>query len=646
MADRYQSLYRLHPNLYLEGCPVVIVAGALLKDTVTDKVLAQLKIRNLEEKNLIACKVAVRAFDSNGTELDGVSEFPYMDISVALGQDFGAKVPVYLPDSDTRRIEVSVTELIFEDDSVWKEEPCEWKELPKQAEITEYFSDPEMQKQYKMEAGEDCAFVPMIHDGIFQCTCGTINLASAQKCYKCQRSYEDLALAVDEESLLQKKNLRIEKEREETEAAEKEAEEARKKAELASFNRKRKTKKVLIAGTVVAALTAISLWVIKPAVENIITYHKAQRLLEEGAYDDAKEVFDALGDYRDASDMSKESIYQKAEHLLEEGAYDDAKEAFDTLGEYRDASDMSKQSIYKKAEHLNDSGDYEHAIAVWKSIKEYSDSEERIEKAELDLKEANYQSALENLENGEYKAAIEGFKKLGSYKDSTDLYSSTCYTYASQLAADKDYLMAIFYFDYIKGYKDADSLKIEVTYNYACDLLARGSYKDAINLFGKCSDYKDAGSKINEAKYAYVAANKNNQDGMTYNYLKDLIAAGYTDAQAIYDELYSWKATFTVLNYSADDKSTNYSSVDRFRTWVAHFVITGGSFEGSIPGSWRIDWPDGTVNAGDFDNSYAVGGDFYVYGWYNNPVFGTSGTVTVTLYAEGAEIGRTAFAIY
>ena len=131
MADRYQSLYRLQPNLYLEGCPVVIVAGALLKDTVTDKVLAQLKIRNLEEKNLIACKVAVRAFDSNGTELDGVSEFPYMDISAALGQDFGAKVPVYLPDSDTRRIEVSVTELIFEDDSVWKEEPCEWKELPK-----------------------------------------------------------------------------------------------------------------------------------------------------------------------------------------------------------------------------------------------------------------------------------------------------------------------------------------------------------------------------------------------------------------------------------------------------------------------------------------------------------------------------------
>ena len=41
MADRYQSLYRLQPNLYLEGCPVIIVAGALLKDTVTEKVLAQ-----------------------------------------------------------------------------------------------------------------------------------------------------------------------------------------------------------------------------------------------------------------------------------------------------------------------------------------------------------------------------------------------------------------------------------------------------------------------------------------------------------------------------------------------------------------------------------------------------------------------------
>ena len=606
MADRYQSLYRLQPNLYLEGCPVIIVAGALLKDTVTEKVLAQLKIRNLEEKNLIACKVAVRTFDSNGTELDGVSEFSYTDINIAIGQDFGAKVPVYLPDSDTRRIEVSVTELIFEDDSVWKEEPCEWKELPKQSEITEYFSDPEMQKQYKLEAGEDCVFVPMIHDGIFQCTCGTINLASVQKCYKCQRSYETLALAMDEEALLQKKNIRIEKEREETEAAEKEAEEARKKAEIASYNRKRKLKRVLIAGIAAAALTAISLWVIKPAVENAIKYHNAEQLLEQGAYDDAKEAFDALGDYRDASDMSKESIYRKAEHLLEEGAYDDAKEAFDTIGDYRDASDMSKQSIYKKAEYLNDSGEYEKAITAWKSIKEYSDSEERIEKAELDWKEADYQSAMENLKNGDYKAALDGFKKLGSYKDSTDLYSSTCYAYATQLAADKNYKMAIYYFDNIKGYKDADSLKTEATYNYGCNLLANGSYKDAINLFGKCGDYKDSGDKIFEAKYGYVTANKNNQDGMTYNYLTDLIAVGYSDAQAIYDELYTWKATFTVLNYSADDKSTNYSSVDRFRTWYAHFVITGGTYEGEISCSSRIDWPDGTAIINDFSNPLFV----------------------------------------
>lgn len=324
MANRYQSLYRLQPNLYLEGSPVIIEAGALLKDTVTNKVLVQLRIRNLEEKRLIACKVALRAFEPNGTELDGVPEFSHMDISIAVGQDFGTKVPIYLPDGNTRRIEVSVTELVFEDDTVWKEESCEWKELLKQIEITNHFCDSEIQKQYKLEVGDDCAYVPMIHNGVFQCTCGTINLASAQKCYKCQRSYETLAKAIDEDALLQKKNSRIEKEHEEMKAAAIAAEEARKKEEFVSHNRKRLLKKVFIIGAAVATLAVIAVWVIKPSVENAIEYHNAEQLLEEGAYDDAECAFYKLGDYRDSSLMAKKTIYQKAEHLNDSGEYKQA----------------------------------------------------------------------------------------------------------------------------------------------------------------------------------------------------------------------------------------------------------------------------------------------------------------------------------
>lgn len=42
MAERFQRLYALKPNLYSKGCPIIIEAGALQKDTESGTVLAQM----------------------------------------------------------------------------------------------------------------------------------------------------------------------------------------------------------------------------------------------------------------------------------------------------------------------------------------------------------------------------------------------------------------------------------------------------------------------------------------------------------------------------------------------------------------------------------------------------------------------------
>lgn len=57
MSERYSKLFTLPPNLYSEGAPVVIAAGALLKDNETGKVLAQLKIQNISDKPIKAVTV-------------------------------------------------------------------------------------------------------------------------------------------------------------------------------------------------------------------------------------------------------------------------------------------------------------------------------------------------------------------------------------------------------------------------------------------------------------------------------------------------------------------------------------------------------------------------------------------------------------
>ena len=59
MSSRYSRLFTLPGNLYTEGSPVLIAAGALLKDNNTDKVLAQLKFRNISNKAISSVKIRV-----------------------------------------------------------------------------------------------------------------------------------------------------------------------------------------------------------------------------------------------------------------------------------------------------------------------------------------------------------------------------------------------------------------------------------------------------------------------------------------------------------------------------------------------------------------------------------------------------------
>ena len=73
--ERYTSLYRLPENQYTAGSPVLLEAGALLKDSRTGAVLVQLKMRSVSAKPIRAVMVAVDAFDVSGAPLEGVAEY-------------------------------------------------------------------------------------------------------------------------------------------------------------------------------------------------------------------------------------------------------------------------------------------------------------------------------------------------------------------------------------------------------------------------------------------------------------------------------------------------------------------------------------------------------------------------------------------
>ena len=113
MSERYSKLSALPENLYSTGAPVIIAAGALLKDNQTGKVLAQLKIRNIQDKAIKAATVTLTPLDTVNQPLGGTVDHQYLDLSAARDTDFGQKVPVFLPDQATRAFSISVAQVIF-----------------------------------------------------------------------------------------------------------------------------------------------------------------------------------------------------------------------------------------------------------------------------------------------------------------------------------------------------------------------------------------------------------------------------------------------------------------------------------------------------------------------------------------------------
>lgn len=120
MSERYTRLFSLPENLGQDGCPVLISAGALLKDNNTGKVLVQLKLRNISEQVIKSVKIKVNAYDTAGGSLRGVEDFSYLDLAVERDGEFGSKMPIVLPDNTTRSVSVEILSVVFENGEVYQ----------------------------------------------------------------------------------------------------------------------------------------------------------------------------------------------------------------------------------------------------------------------------------------------------------------------------------------------------------------------------------------------------------------------------------------------------------------------------------------------------------------------------------------------
>ena len=441
MSGRYERLFMFDSALCQECAPVLIAAGALLKDTANGSVLAQIKLRSLTEQVIKAAAVEIVPFSIAGEQLGDRIPFQYLDLHVRRDEDFGQKTPVYLPDKTTRKFTVSVSEVVFEDDHVWKADHVRQHPVSPPKPLSEVFEDQEVIEQYRINYGSGSKVYPADCGDLWYCSCGALNWADEDRCHICSNRKEEL-FAVDHAVLIEQKDLRLKNERYEKAlalasrtdtAALQQAKELllempgwreadrillelderieilQREAAIAEEQRKaavRKRRRAIGAGIAAAAVIILASFLIVKVIIPNKKYDKAAALLEAGEFSSAGAIFEELGDYKDSVALIEEcrngELYQQAEDLYKAQNYEKAALIFKKLKEYRDSTEkyqecleLEKESekeaknkaLYKKAAALMEKGDYRKAVDTFKEISDYKDVSVLMEECETAIKE-------------------------------------------------------------------------------------------------------------------------------------------------------------------------------------------------------------------------------------------------------------------
>ena len=337
MGETYARLYSLPERLYTMGAPVVVAAGALLKDNRNGNIIVQLKIQNICSKTIKAVTVKITSIDTVGRTLGEETEYQYLDLNVKRNEFLGQQVPIIVPNEQTRSYSVKVTEAAFDDNTVWAGNEI-WEPLEKPDPIEKKIANGELARQYRIKYGKNSKYLLKQDRDLWFCTCGAINHESELSCCSCHIDRKKLE-ELDVDALKKECDARLEDERKERE---------RKQAEAAVEAKKKQKKiKMIVVGVAAAvAVTAVGV-VIKDNLNKKKLYNQGLALLEDEKYDDSIALLESLNGYKDSKEQIIYAEYQKAVKYEKSGEYEEALALYEELGDYEDSKEKYKEVQYK-----------------------------------------------------------------------------------------------------------------------------------------------------------------------------------------------------------------------------------------------------------------------------------------------------------
>lgn len=172
MTERFEQLQKSSECLYTIGSPLVIAATALLKDTQTGEILAQVKFQNIGNQKIVAVFADFEAKDISGDALNGVINFQFLDLNAKRNEYFGSKTAANIPDGRTRQIVINIKRVVFADKTAW-DAPANaiWSPIVMHP-LAETFENVDLIEQYRRETIAKAKYTPEDVLDLWVCTCG------------------------------------------------------------------------------------------------------------------------------------------------------------------------------------------------------------------------------------------------------------------------------------------------------------------------------------------------------------------------------------------------------------------------------------------------------------------------------------------
>lgn len=403
MSERYEGLFSLGENLYSKESPVLICAGRLLKDHQTGKKLAQIKYKNICAKQIASLTVRLSLADAAGRPVGEVVTHTYSDLSVDRDKEFGSKAPIYLNDPEVCGFDVSVTEVIFGDRSVWTApDRAEYRPLIGQKKLPEALEEEELVKQYQIRFGKKCAFYPAADRDLWRCACGALNRENEPVCHSCDAKQAEL-FTLDMESLKKDRDERLEAERQQREADKLEQE------RMAIAAAKKRKRYIVIASSVFAVFVAFLIVLTTVIIPNH-NLKKARALIASGDYGAAQELLDKQNNNEEVLSCK----YDLAMALIDAEEYDIAYSILERIGKHEAVSlnridraiALIDSSEYSEGYHGLENSYMAHSLL--RSIHDNDADKELIyNRANALINEENYAVAYVLLDDLDYKDSSE-----------------------------------------------------------------------------------------------------------------------------------------------------------------------------------------------------------------------------------------------